>query len=365
MSTRAELLESFVREVRQLTGLSASFHRAAAARTEMNVTDLEVIGLLELGGPMTAGQLAELMGLTTGAITGMIDRMEKGGFLRRERDPQDGRRVIVGLATDGKPLKKIAPVLNALGPGWSELAARYSDDQLALLTEFLRQGNAMSRGEIGKLRAPPAQDFTAPVGTLKKATLEISADVTDLFVRVGTKDRALYQAAFEGPQPKVSVDGGSVSISYPRQLRQLLGPVLGAKLGLDRRIARVQLSKAVSWAVSIRGAGSSLNVDLSGVSVTSVEVEGAGSMLQVTLPKPSGVVPVKFGGGGSDITIRRPEGVAVRAQVKGWGSGVAFDDQPMGEVGSGLRLSSPHAADARDAYEIEVSGSGSMVKIGQ
>src|SRR5690349_15709554 len=107
---REMLLESFGREVRQLNGLTASFYRAAAARAELNVTDLEVIGMLELGGPMTAGQLADLMGLTTGAITGMIDRMEKAGYIRRERDPDDGRRVIVQLASDGDALKKIAPI---------------------------------------------------------------------------------------------------------------------------------------------------------------------------------------------------------------------------------------------------------------
>lgn len=359
---REELLESFGREVKQLNSALVSFHRAAAARAELNGTDLEVIGLLELGGPMTAGQLAESIGLTTGAITGMIDRLEKAGFLRRERDPRDGRRVIVALASEGRPLKNLVPVFDALRAGWQELATKYSDDQLALVVEFLRQSNAMSRLEIDRVRSA-AQDFTAPVGGLKRATLEINADSADVLVQAGAPERTLYQAAFEGPPPKVSVDGGVVSISYPKQLRRLLGPALGAKLGLDRRIARVHLSTAVSWEISIRGAGSSFNTDLSDLAVRGVEVEGAGSMLQVALPKPSGVVPAKFGGGGSDIAIRRPAGVAVRAQVKGWGSGLAIDDQPM-QVGSGVRFSSPGADDARDAFEIEVSGSGSMVKIG-
>lgn len=362
---RAALVEAFLREVKQLNGLAASFQRAAAARAEVNVTDLEVIDLLELGGPMTAGQLAELMGLTTGAITGMIDRMEKAGFLRRDRDPQDGRRVIVTLASDATPLKKLASVLDGLRGRSEEIVAKHSDAQLTFLVDFLKERNAMSRLEVARLRAPSTQDFTAPLAGVKHATLHINADAADVFVAVGTRERSLCQATFEGAQPKVSVEGGAVSIGFPKQLRQLLGPALGAKLGLERRVARVQLSKAVAWEVSIRGAGSSLNIDLAGATVKRIEVEGAGSLLRVVLPKPSGVVTAKFSGGGSDISILRPAGVAVRAQLKGWGSGVAFDDEPMGEVGSGMRLNTPEHATARDVYEVDVSGSGSMVKIGQ
>ena len=121
--------------------------------------------------------------------------------------------------------------------------------------------------EIARLRSIPAgeQDFTAPLAGLKQAALLINSDATELFVRVGTREGELYQAAFEGPLPKVIAEGETVSIRYPRQL---LGPGLGAKLGMGQRIARVQLSDAVAWAVSIRGGGSSLNVDLTGLPVT-------------------------------------------------------------------------------------------------
>src|SRR5262252_5851511 len=95
---RAEELGELARELRQFHGLSASFYRAAATRIGMTVTDMQVIDLLESTGPATAGQLAELTGLTTGAITGMLNRLEETGLVRRERDPNDGRRVIVRLA---------------------------------------------------------------------------------------------------------------------------------------------------------------------------------------------------------------------------------------------------------------------------
>ena len=61
----------------------------------VNPTDLGSLCLLLLHGPAPAGRLAELTGLTTGAVTGVIDRLEKGGFVRREVDPADRRKVIV------------------------------------------------------------------------------------------------------------------------------------------------------------------------------------------------------------------------------------------------------------------------------
>ena len=61
----------------------------------MNLTDLQCVAILTSTGPITAGQLAETMGLTTGAVTGVINRMERAGYVRREKDPRDGRRVVI------------------------------------------------------------------------------------------------------------------------------------------------------------------------------------------------------------------------------------------------------------------------------
>src|SRR5215813_10296094 len=94
---QAEFLGELARELRQWTSLGASFFRAAATRIGVTVTDMQVIDLLESAGPTTAGQLADLTGLTTGAITGMLNRLEEAGLVRRERDPNDARRVSVQL----------------------------------------------------------------------------------------------------------------------------------------------------------------------------------------------------------------------------------------------------------------------------
>jgi DNA-binding MarR family transcriptional regulator len=154
--TRATLLAELARELRQFSGLSASYFRAAAVRSGMTATDMQVIDSLAITGPTTAGQLADLTGLTTGAITGMVNRLEEARVVRRERDPEDGRRVIVQLAPDKQNVEMDGPSFASIGNPWDELAARYDEEQLALLVQFLQRSNAISREEILRLREAPA-----------------------------------------------------------------------------------------------------------------------------------------------------------------------------------------------------------------
>src|SRR5260370_3422781 len=141
----AELHRELDRELRQFTGLSASIFRAAAARVDLTVTDMQVLDILESAGPTTAGQLADLTGLTTGAITGMLNRLEEAGLVRRERDPNDGRRVIVRLAPGKDEMHEIGPIFDSIGKAWDEMASHYDDEQIAFLLEFLKRSNALSR----------------------------------------------------------------------------------------------------------------------------------------------------------------------------------------------------------------------------
>src|SRR6476659_9517686 len=95
--TRAALLAELARELRQFNGLSASYFRAVAARSGMTATDMQVIDMLDGAGPMTAGQLADLTGLTTGAITGMLKRLEEARIVRRESLTADDSRFLQPL----------------------------------------------------------------------------------------------------------------------------------------------------------------------------------------------------------------------------------------------------------------------------
>src|SRR5215216_1725584 len=117
---QTDSIDYLVRELRQCYGLGAPFFRAAAARIEMTDTDMHVIDILESTGEATAGQLAHLMGLTTGTFTAILNRLEKAGLVRRERDPNDGRRVIVRLVTGSDGGQEMSPLFSSLGKAWEE-----------------------------------------------------------------------------------------------------------------------------------------------------------------------------------------------------------------------------------------------------
>src|SRR5882672_4092082 len=86
---RAALMEQLEHAVRKSSALGVIFGQTVASRVGISSSDLECLDFLNIEGRVTAGRLAELTGLTTGAITGVVDRMEKAGLVRRERDERD------------------------------------------------------------------------------------------------------------------------------------------------------------------------------------------------------------------------------------------------------------------------------------
>jgi DNA-binding MarR family transcriptional regulator len=355
--TRADLLGELAQEFRQFNGLGASFFRAAAARIGMTVTDMQVIDILESTGPSTAGQLADLTGLTTGAITGMLNRLEEAGLVHRERDPNDGRRVIVRLARGKDEMHEIGPIFASLGKAWDEMASHYDDEQIAFLLEFLKRSNAMSRQEIIRLQEAPSGEegiFSAPLLDLKSGRLVVSSGISRLTLRTTEGMAELYQARFEGPVPFVQAKDGVVTIRYPRRL---MGP------GGQRRAAEVTLNVAIPWQIVIQGGASDVTAELGGLDLAGLEVKGGLSSIRLELPMPSGVVPIRISGGASDVTIRRPAGVAARVHLKGWASEFVFDDQHFSYIGNDVRLQSPGFEPSAPYYNIEVLSSASMVTI--
>lgn len=352
----SDALVELVRELRQFTGLSASVFRAAASRMEMTVTDMQVLDILESVGATTAGQLADLTGLTTGAITGMLNRLEEAGLVHRERDPNDGRRVIVHLTRD-KSAKGIGSTFTFLETAWNEIASHYNDEQIAFLLEFLRSSNAVTRNEIVRLREAPSGNegiYSAPLGELSRAQLVFPSGTFRLALHAGDIKGALYQARFEGPVPDVKVKDGTVTIRYPRRLW------MPSKL---QSMSEVTLSVAIPWQIVIQGGASEITADLTGLNLAALEVKGGVSMVRLNLPIPAGIVPIRISGGASDVVVRRPAGVAARAHLKGWASAFIFDEQSFSNVGNDVRLQSQgYKADA-PRYDIEVASSASMVTI--
>lgn len=126
------------------------FSQAVAERVGLNATDMESLDFLNLYGPMTAGRLAELSGLTTGAVTGVIDRLEAAGYVRRERDPKDRRRVIIQPRPER--FGDFTPYYGPLYELMTNLLARYSDAELTLLLDYYTETNRVFGKEIARVR---------------------------------------------------------------------------------------------------------------------------------------------------------------------------------------------------------------------
>ena len=149
---RVELELAFATALRGTGSLMTLMTQAAAERIGINATDLNCLNILSFSGHMTAGELARATGLTTASITGVVDRLEEAGFVRRERDPQDRRRVVVRLVLE-RAVRDVAGVFLPMLRDWREMAARYSDDELRLIIDYTARMEDILRRHILRLRS--------------------------------------------------------------------------------------------------------------------------------------------------------------------------------------------------------------------
>jgi len=131
---RLALLQELEEAIRRTTAQGALYAKAVADIAGISSSDLDCMDFLVLEGRMTAGRLAELTGLTTGAITGVVDRLEKAGCVRRERDETDRRKVFIAIVpeTVARIGRLYVPMQETMHKQWSS----YSDAELQFLLRF-------------------------------------------------------------------------------------------------------------------------------------------------------------------------------------------------------------------------------------
>lgn len=139
---------------RDLATKTVLFHHHLAARLGLSVTDLKCLDLLSGSQvPLTAKNLAELTGLTGGAITGVADRLETAGFVERVRDPVDRRRWELRPTTTRQ--SEVNALFAPLGSAMAVLAANYDDPQLETIISFLAGLETVLDDQIEHLRTAP------------------------------------------------------------------------------------------------------------------------------------------------------------------------------------------------------------------
>jgi DNA-binding MarR family transcriptional regulator len=145
-----------MRETRLMSSFDSLFSQAVAERVSMHQTDIETMDLLNTLGPMTAGELSERSGLSSGATTRLIDRLEHRGYVRRCSNEADRRCVIIEPVYEN--LGELAALFGPLADRMTEVWSGFDDDQLDVIIEFIRRSNAVTAELNARLRsreAPP------------------------------------------------------------------------------------------------------------------------------------------------------------------------------------------------------------------
>jgi hypothetical protein len=202
--------------------------------------------------------------------------------------------------------------------------------------------------------------FSAPLENQQRGRLIVSCGISRLTVRANEVITELYQARFEGPVPKVNVKPVTgvpgkeeiVNIHYPRRL-----------LGMSEKQgkAEVLLSGAIPWRIVIHGGAA--EVVVGGLDLAGLEVIGGFHTIHLDLPAPYGIVPIHIRGGASEIVMRRPVGVAVRMNLKGWVSQLTLDEQTLIGAGNNLQLHSPSLDPATPYYDLAIKSYANSVVI--
>jgi DNA-binding MarR family transcriptional regulator len=158
---RDDLIAALNRAMRDASGYGVLYSQTVAERLGINSTDLECLDFIVLRGPLPAGELAAATGLTTGAITGVIDRLERAGFARRDRHDSDRRKVLVHALPAVQ--RRIQPLFEPMQRAAMSVLSQYNDKELSLvLGVFTRLGEAAAAAVTELSKRPSGANKRVP-----------------------------------------------------------------------------------------------------------------------------------------------------------------------------------------------------------
>jgi DNA-binding MarR family transcriptional regulator len=147
---KAQLAERLIAAFRDAGNVDSAFETLAAARLGINPTDMRCINSIENAGGLSPGALGRELGITSGAVTGVVDRLEKAGFARRIADPADRRRVTIEVTPEF--YKQAEPIWGPLAADWQgDLLDRFNKADLERIIEFLEQSGKIGRRHLARL----------------------------------------------------------------------------------------------------------------------------------------------------------------------------------------------------------------------
>jgi DNA-binding MarR family transcriptional regulator len=354
-----ENVDSVLRSLRKVNIQGSFLGQTVAIRFGLSESDIETLEELIDMGATTAGKLAEITGLTSGAVTRVIDRLEQAGYVRRSPDPADRRRVIVEVVPE--KVEAIRSTLDRVSTAGADEVARYTDAQLALIADFLTRMEQVAKTETEQLRdapqtgsegGPASSEHYAPIGGLREARLAIRSGLSSLRLRSGADPADLYRAMFEGATPQVRLRDGRVLVQFKR-------------FGWDwrGRNATFALNSTIPWDIEVVGGIQKLEADLRQVAVRALDVVGGAERLQLELAQPSGLATVKVVGGLKTLRLERPSGVPVRLNVSGGSGNVILDGARLGSKGGQTVIESAGWSPKADRVEVTIIGGSKAIEV--
>jgi DNA-binding MarR family transcriptional regulator len=156
--SRSELGQQLRNEIMGYLGAASDFDERLAKKLKLGRSDMRCLALIAREGPLTAGRLAEESGLTTGAVTFILDRLEEAGMVTRRRDTEDRRRVWVEIVPEAR--ERLAGLQQPIAEEMRQVAQRFKADELALVRDFMRQAKEVFQRQVrdGRWGEPESSD---------------------------------------------------------------------------------------------------------------------------------------------------------------------------------------------------------------
>jgi DNA-binding MarR family transcriptional regulator len=354
-----EKVDSVLRSLRRVNIQGSFLGQTVAIRFGLSESDIETLEELIDMGATTAGKLAEITGLTTGAVTRVIDRLEQAGYVRRVPDPADRRRVIVEVVPE--KVASIQSTLDRVSTAGAEEIGHYTEAQLALIADFLTKMEQITKEEAASLRetpetapdgGPASSEHFAPLGGLHEARLSIRSGLSSLRLRPGLNPAELYRAAFEGSTPQVRLRDGRVLVQFK-----------GFGWDWRGRVATVGLNTTIPWTIEVVGGIQKVEADLRAINVRSLDIVGGAERVQLELGQPVGEGKIKIVGGVKALRVERPAGVPMRLSVVGGSNAIVVDGNRLDKRGGPTTLESAGWAPNVDRFDLAVVGGSRSIEV--
>ena len=144
--SRIELAQQLRGEIMGYFGAATEYDEGLAKKLKLSRTDLRCLDLIGRLGPLTAGRLAEESGLTTGAVTFILDRLEEAGMVRRRRDTEDRRRVWVEIVPEAR--QRLEDLQQPVAEEMRRVSQHFGPDELATVRDYMRQAKEVFQRQL-------------------------------------------------------------------------------------------------------------------------------------------------------------------------------------------------------------------------